>query len=80
MLHYTICPSFFLDNLQDGKPAGNVKKHLAARGINVSVSTAGSTRLHFEREGLKEVVRASVHYFNNENDLEKLVQALGSLG
>lgn len=44
--------------------------------INVSVSTAASQRLDFEGRGLERVVRASVHYFNTEEELGLLVAAL----
>ncbi|HEV7368692.1 aminotransferase class V-fold PLP-dependent enzyme [Arenibaculum sp.] len=60
----------------DGRPADAVKAALAARGINVSISTAGSTRLDMEARGLDELVRASVHYYNTEEEIERLVSAL----
>lgn len=40
------------------------------------MSGIGSTRLDFEARGLDEVVRASVCYFNTEEEVELLVTAL----
>ena len=50
---------------------------LLDRAINVSVSAKTSTRLDFEKHGLPEsLVRASVHYYNSDTDIAKLVQAV----
>ncbi len=47
--------------------------------INVSVSSIGSTRYEFEARDLREVVRASVHYFNTESEVHVLVDAVAAL-
>jgi cysteine desulfurase/selenocysteine lyase len=60
----------------EGRSAEAVKAALAARGINVSVSTASSTRLDMEARGLEELVRASVHYYNTEEEIERLIEAV----
>lgn len=44
---------------------------LAAQKINVSVSTVYSTRLDMDQRGLAGVVRASVHYYNTEEEIER---------
>ena len=59
-----------------GCGAQRLKERLAAQGINVTVSRRPSTRADFERRGLEEVVRASVHYFNVEAELERLSAAV----
>ncbi|KAK9862697.1 hypothetical protein WJX84_002020 [Apatococcus fuscideae] len=64
--------------LGDHKPA-DVKTALAAEGINISVSAAPSTRLDFEARGLQAVARASVHYYNTEEEVDKLVAAIQTL-
>jgi selenocysteine lyase/cysteine desulfurase len=52
-----------------GRSAAEVKEALSARLINVSTSTVASTRIDMEERGLNEIVRASVHYFNTEEEL-----------
>lgn len=47
--------------------------------MQVSVSGIGSTRLDFETRGLLEVVRASVSYYNSDEDINALVTALREL-
>ncbi|MFJ3639665.1 aminotransferase class V-fold PLP-dependent enzyme [Streptomyces sp. NPDC090108] len=60
----------------DGVPAPDIKAALAARGINVSVSRTASTRLDMDGRGLEELVRASVHYYNTEEEIAALLQAV----
>jgi selenocysteine lyase/cysteine desulfurase len=60
----------------DGVPAPDVQRRLAESGINTSVSVASSARLDLPRRGLPELVRASVHYYNTDNELDRLVNAL----
>ena len=60
----------------DGVPARTVKRGLAESGVNTSVSVASSARLDLPRRGLSELVRASVHYYNTEDELDRLVNAL----
>jgi selenocysteine lyase/cysteine desulfurase len=44
--------------------------------VNVSVMDAESARLDWDPRGLTEAVRASVHYYNDETELDRLVDAL----
>ncbi|HEY3149289.1 MAG TPA: aminotransferase class V-fold PLP-dependent enzyme [Dongiaceae bacterium] len=46
-----------------------IQERLRAAGINVSVSSKSSAQLDFGRRGLSQVVRASVHYFNTEDEI-----------
>jgi selenocysteine lyase/cysteine desulfurase len=59
-----------------GTDADAVRAALAQRAINVSVSAASSTRLDMDARGLPAVVRASVHYYNSEAELDRLAAAL----
>ncbi|MGH3685046.1 MAG: aminotransferase class V-fold PLP-dependent enzyme [Pseudonocardiaceae bacterium] len=63
----------------DGVPAQDVRRRLAESGVNTSVSTASSARLDLPRRGLRELVRASVHYYNTDDELDRLVTALPRL-
>ncbi|ALV33126.1 aminotransferase class V-fold PLP-dependent enzyme [Streptomyces sp. CdTB01] len=62
----------------DGVAADRVRSALAAQGINVSVSRTASTRLDMDDRGLGEVVRASVHYYNTQEEITALTQAVRS--
>ncbi len=59
-----------------GREATEIRDALRAQGINVSVSTLTSTRLDMEARALDAVVRASVHYYNTDEELERLCDAL----
>lgn len=61
----------------DGRPAEEIRARLTARSINVSVSRAPSTLLDMTDRGLGELVRASVHYYNTEEEVAGLCAALG---
>jgi cysteine desulfurase / selenocysteine lyase len=60
----------------DGVPAGEVKQQLVSQGINVSAIPASDAQFDLPRRGLSGVVRASVHYYNTESELDRLAGAL----
>lgn len=62
---------------KEGAPAPSIRRQLAARRINVSVSPVTSARLDLESRGLTELVRASVHYYNTEDEIDRFCTALG---
>jgi cysteine desulfurase / selenocysteine lyase len=62
----------------DGRSATEVERALAAERINVSVSAASSARLDLGGRGLDEIVRASVHYYNSGDELDRLVAAVAA--
>lgn len=64
----------------EGHDPEAIRLALAARGINVSVTTRSSTRLDMEARGLESMVRASVHYYNTEEELARLVAAVSAIG
>ncbi len=59
-----------------GHAAGEVMQGLKEQGIAVRVSDLSSTRIDMERRGLEELVRASVHYYNTEEEIERLCEAV----
>eukprot|EP00884_Botryococcus_braunii_P003933 jgi/Botrbrau1/13540/Bobra.4_2s0001.1 len=65
-------------NLAGHRPE-DVKVFLTKMGVTVWVSPITSTRIDFEQRGLTAVVRASVHYYNTEAELDVLVDALREL-
>lgn len=63
----------------DGHPAAEVVATLRGQGVNVSVSPATYARLDFDRRGLTALVRASVHYYNDLGDLDRLIDGVEAL-
>lgn len=61
----------------DGMTAEAVKARLAKDNINVTVTTSFGTRLDMQARGLTQMVRASVHYYNTEDEIARLCEALG---
>ncbi len=62
--------------LAEQLPAGAIKTALAARSINVSTSSGSGSLVSFQQRGLTEVVRASVHYYNTEQEIDYLLDRL----
>jgi selenocysteine lyase/cysteine desulfurase len=62
-----------------GVESTEVQRRLAEQGINVSVTTPGSTLLDFERRNLPDLLRLSVHYFNLPGELDAAVEALAGM-
>ncbi len=60
----------------DGAPAQDVQIALARHKVNTSVSLVEYARLHLESRGLPDLVRASVHCYNDEHELGRLLDAL----
>jgi cysteine desulfurase/selenocysteine lyase len=63
----------------DGRDPQEIRRRLAEQKINVSVSVAEYSRLDMDNRGLASVVRASVHYYNDEAEIEQFCDALCSL-
>ena len=60
----------------DGSDASDIKKALQEDAINVSVVTPSSAPFDAEERRLSDLVRASVHYFNTEQEIGRLADAL----
>ena len=63
----------------DGLGGAEVQRRLRSDRINVSVSPRRYTRIDMEERGLSEVVRASVHYYNTESELDLLTDRLARM-
>jgi selenocysteine lyase/cysteine desulfurase len=63
----------------DDHEADEIRLALARLHINVSVSRLTSTRLDMEARGLTNVVRASVHYYNTEAEIDHFCTTLAIL-
>lgn len=60
------------------RPA-EIRTALARQRINVGLSQRSATLLDMEARGLPELVRCPVHYYNTEDELERLLEALAAL-
>jgi selenocysteine lyase/cysteine desulfurase len=60
--------------------AREASARLRAQGINTSVSTAPFARWDMEPRGLGELVRASPHAYNTEDELDRFIDAVAGLG
>ena len=63
----------------DGREASAVAAALRGQAINVSVSDPHGPLLDATRRGLPDMVRASVHYFNDSGEMDRLSAALERL-
>lgn len=63
----------------DGHDPTDISRRLREAAINVSVTNQSSARLDFPDRGLTKVVRASVHYYNDSEDIDSLVTAIAEL-
>ncbi|WP_428327821.1 aminotransferase class V-fold PLP-dependent enzyme [Mucilaginibacter sp.] len=62
-----------------GIDSAAVKNKLGEKHINVSVGKAISTRIYMDKNHLSSIVRASVHYYNTEEELQQLCTELAAL-
>jgi cysteine desulfurase/selenocysteine lyase len=62
-----------------GIGSSHVKSELAERKIHVSVGLAKSTLIYMNRNSLSTVVRASIHYYNTEGEINEICDALTSM-
>jgi selenocysteine lyase/cysteine desulfurase len=63
----------------EGIAAGEVQRKLLEMGINVSVSLEESGRLDLAERKIPQLVRASVHYYNSEEEIERFCDAVVQL-
>jgi cysteine desulfurase/selenocysteine lyase len=62
-----------------GVKSENLFSELRKRSVNVDVSTPADTRLDFEARGLSSLVRASVHYFNTDDEITRFCDLVAML-
>jgi selenocysteine lyase/cysteine desulfurase len=63
----------------DGCTPQEIRGRLAEQKMNVSISSTASTRLDMEERGLASVVRASLHYYNTEEEIERFCESVNRL-
>jgi len=62
-----------------GRHPNHVRAALRESGVNVWVVEAATAHLDFDSRALTAVVRASVHYFNDDDDLDRCCRAVAAL-
>ncbi len=63
----------------EGHDPLDIMKHLTEQRINVTMGRKEIARLDLEHRGLDKVVRASTHYFNTEDEVERFVRTIQGL-
>jgi selenocysteine lyase/cysteine desulfurase len=63
----------------EGKDPAEIKRVLASQQINITVAERSSTLLDLSARNLTSMVRASVHYYNSEEEVEHFLQAIEAL-
>jgi cysteine desulfurase / selenocysteine lyase len=63
----------------EDKTPQEIQQALKKQHINVSVSVKSSTLLDMEARGLETLVRASIHYYNSEEEIERFCRAVEEL-
>jgi cysteine desulfurase/selenocysteine lyase len=62
----------------EGVGASELKERLARERINVTASPRSSTLLDSRARALPDLVRASVHYYNTDEELDRLVETVSN--
>lgn len=62
-----------------GRPSSDVVAELSRRGINTVTSSPRATLLDATARNLPDVVRASVHYYNSEEEVERFAREVASI-
>ncbi|MBO9202135.1 MULTISPECIES: aminotransferase class V-fold PLP-dependent enzyme [Niastella] len=62
-----------------GMTAKDVRAKLATKNINVHLGLANSTLYYMNRKGLDGIVRASIHYYNTEEEIDRVCQELAGM-
>ncbi|HEX7733970.1 MAG TPA: aminotransferase class V-fold PLP-dependent enzyme [Ktedonobacteraceae bacterium] len=63
----------------EGRDPVAIKQTLASQHINVTVAERSGTLLDLNERGLTSMVRASVHYYNSEAEIERFVHTIEAL-
>lgn len=63
----------------DGQSPSIIRRRLAEQRINVSTSHLEATRLDMGRRGIDSLVRASVHYYNSEEEIERFCESVSQI-
>jgi selenocysteine lyase/cysteine desulfurase len=60
----------------EGYKDADIKKALLSKGINVAVGPGNAALLDMQSKGINSLIRASVHYYNTEEEIDYFVKSL----
>lgn len=60
-------------------PAATVKEWLSTKRINVSIGFVNATLYYMNRKSLNGIIRASLHYYNTEEEIDEFCRVVGSV-
>ncbi|MDA0653813.1 MAG: aminotransferase class V-fold PLP-dependent enzyme [Proteobacteria bacterium] len=63
----------------DGADSFEVADELRRQRIHIGVSLAGHARIDMDARGLPQLLRASVHYYNSDDELDRFLRALDAI-
>lgn len=63
----------------EGRKPTDIQRSLSEQHINVSTALRKAALLDLDERGLESAVRASVHYYNSEEEVERFVQTIEKL-
>ena len=72
-------PSAIVSFTIDGLEASDIVKRADAARITIGASDPASTRIDTEKRKLPDLVRASPHYYNTEEEVDRLVDLCAQL-
>lgn len=64
---------------KSGVIVGDGKQQLRSQQINISTVSRATARLDADDRNLPDMMRASVHYYNSDGDVERLIAAVSAL-
>ena len=67
-------PSAIVSFTIEGSKAGDVVRRADEAGITIGASDPASTRIDAENRHLPDLVRASPHYYNKEEEVDRLIE------
>ncbi|MEQ8954037.1 MAG: aminotransferase, partial [Gammaproteobacteria bacterium] len=71
-------PSGIVTFCSDHEAAASLCSRLRQAGANTSVARRIHARLDLDRYGIGDQVRASLHYFNTEQEIEKFIKLVAT--
>ncbi|GAA4203293.1 aminotransferase class V-fold PLP-dependent enzyme [Pedobacter jeongneungensis] len=63
----------------DSLSSADIKTRLTQQGINVSIGVQQATPIYMENTGQESLVRASIHYYNTEGEINLFIQVISDI-